>query len=129
VNSLELLQNYIQRQRTLLHRTQVDIEKLKTLKQCAADDPHGTLSSILDGNINNKNVRHNDGVTTEPNDTMRASVWKFGKLSQLVDDMQGGNETAILKSIDWELFKGHGEFDFLLSILIVLTAFRFYPFP
>ena len=105
--SLELLQDYIQRQRTLLERTQADIDKLKELKQCAADDPRGTLSTILNGNINDDS-RHDGKAEQEPKDNARDSVWVFGSFSELVEDIQGGNEATILKSINWELFKGHG---------------------
>ncbi|KAH8112320.1 hypothetical protein DFH11DRAFT_520194 [Phellopilus nigrolimitatus] len=97
--NLDILKAYIQRQRTLLERIKLDVDRLRESKQLTDDDPLDALDRIL----NNSNCE--DAEEEKGDDERR--VGSAEKLSALVNEVRGGGETAITKTLDWELFKGH----------------------
>lgn len=101
LDSLDILNNYIQRQRALLEKIKLDITKFEELKSSAERDPLGRLNCIVHD--------YNQDIYGE-------------RVDELVEDVRcDEGEESITDTIDWKLFEGHGEFRILcLHILFML---------
>lgn len=107
MNSLEILDNYIQRQRVLLERIKLDINNFKELKSSAEKDPQRHLNRIVH--------EYNQDECPE-------------RVNDLVEDVRNGEEEEnITDTIDWKLFEGLGELCALyLHVLLMLCRYVFY---
>lgn len=107
MNSLEILNNYIQRQRALLERIKLDINNFKELKSSAEKDPQRHLNRIVH--------EYNQDDCLE-------------RVNDLVEDVRNGEEEEnITETIDWKLFEGHGELCInCIRVLLMLCRYVVY---
>ena len=103
-NSLDILNAYIQRQRSLLERIKLDIERLKETKQDIDSDPVQALDNILD-------PTKNDDTLTEEVASKQTDRHVVKKLSELIHQVIG--DASVTNDLDWELFRGHGPYRIL----------------
>lgn len=78
------------------------MECLQTSKLTVAEDPSGALSRILHPDAN--------GNTDKRGETHLSDGGGIGKLSELASDGLEVGGATITKEINWEVFRGHGEY-------------------
>lgn len=96
--NLDILNAYIQRQRSLLERIKLDIERLKESRQSVDYDPVQATEHILD-------LDNNDDNSTKGYGTKEASWHDVEKLSELVHQVI--DDSSVTNDLDWGLFRGH----------------------